>query len=101
MAKRRKKKLNNKKSLSSSQKLKNSINAKKLTVQEGNVESVKKVLKEQQHKTLPLGNDTPSPKANAFFLLGVFPIVATGTLVYFNDEMREDFMNTLGIQSTD
>ena len=102
--------MNNKKLLSSSQKLKNTINAKKLLDQEGqktSTESIQKSMKQQQQqhqqqKSIPpLDNDTPSPKANAFFILGVFPILATGTLVYFNDEMREDFMNKFGIQSKD
>jgi hypothetical protein len=64
---------------------------KKLTIQQ-------QQLKEHNHlKQKP--NENPFSNVwNAFVILGLFPVVATGTLVYFNDEMREDFMKKFGIQ---
>mmetsp|Transcript_6439 Transcript_6439/g.7215 ORF Transcript_6439/g.7215 Transcript_6439/m.7215 type:complete len:135 (+) Transcript_6439:220-624(+) len=35
---------------------------------------------------------------NAFLIVGVFPVVATGTLICFNDEMKADFMKRFGFE---
>ena len=83
--------------------MKNAITAKKLTQEENKKQfpKVKHII--EQQKLQPTEsikvNDNSTPKLNTFLFLGVFPIVATGTLVYFNDEMREDFMNKFGIKA--
>ena len=65
---------------------------KKLTIQQ-------QQLKEHNHLKQQKPNENPFSNVwNAFVILGLFPVVATGTLVYFNDEMREDFMKKFGIQ---
>ena len=38
---------------------------------------------------------------NTFFLLVIFPILMTGALIIVNEDIRNDFMKTFGLESND
>ena len=98
-ATKRKKKMNFAKD--KMQKMKNTINANRVVEDRPkrkiieNAEALKKAA-----ATTPASDETTA-KLNTFLFLGVFPIFATCTLAYFNDDMREDMYNKLGINSGD
>ena len=78
-----------------SRRMKDAINANRVVEEEP-----KRVILENTDSALKESEVTPSqttPKLNTFLFLVVFPIVATGTLAVFNDDMREELMSKLGI----
>ncbi len=88
-----------------SQRFKDTINAKRI-IEEESKESVSK----HNVKASTIGTQTQYPQSqvsqstdikhasfwNAFLLIGVFPVIATGVLICFNEEMKDDFMNRFG-----
>ncbi len=85
------------------QKMKKTINVNRSSEEKSKgviIENAETLMKENNAGAAST-NDQTTFKLNAFLFLGVFPIVATSTLAYFNDDMREDLYNRLGIRSVD
>lgn len=86
-----------------SQRLKDTINTKRI-IEEESKESLSKhnvqattIGTQTQYQQSQVAQDMkPSSFWNAFLIIGVFPVIATGTLICFNDEMKDDFMNRFG-----
>jgi hypothetical protein len=98
MSMKKKKKLNI--SRNKTKKLNDAINIKKLTIEKGMKK--KAIPKPVTIMNTNMNRNTDPPiKLNAFLFVGVFPILATGALVYLNDDVREDFMRTFGMKPDD
>ena len=77
---------------------------KKLTLEESK-DATKTIIKEghpQIRSATAITSDVQdSPRLNAIFFLGLFPVLVMGALTYFNDDVRKDFNRTFGIVGSD